>query len=154
MDLKRLIANNSDNMDSIVSIAKEKYTVLGRNLSLAILAEYPRYNDLKSDQFDKIGVVPIFRKLVQAKICSNINIALLSEKLKIIPANLIPFVRERMQGHECRFDYVGVGGFFAVKTGENSENTLVDIISEAMVTKRVNIVVGEIALLGEGWNPA
>ena len=147
-DLKKLMASSIGKMDSIVDIARSEYANLKDNLSMVVLADYIRGEALEMDAYNKIGVIPIFKKLVKAKISPNI--AVLSGKLKIVPKALIPYVQERVAA--CNFDETGIEGFVTIKTSGKYENELVGVITNAVVDKKINIIIGTVALLGEGWD--
>ncbi|MCL2527591.1 MAG: DEAD/DEAH box helicase family protein [Defluviitaleaceae bacterium] len=146
--LKKLMACSVGKMESIVEIANREYACLKDNLSMVILADYIRKEAIGQENYNKIGVVPIFQKLAKAGLCSNI--AILTGSLKIVPAALIPFIEERLP--ESRFKDTHMAGYVEISISDKHKNQLVSTITEAITQKKINIVVGTVALLGEGWD--
>ena len=146
--LKKLLAGSVSKMDSIVEIARRESACLKEDLSMAILVDYIRREALEQEQYNKIGVVPIFKRLAQANI--QASVAILTGSLKVIPLSLVPFVEERLP--ECVFEDIGLEGYVSIGIREAYKSRLVSTITAAVVEKKLNIVVGTVALLGEGWD--
>jgi hypothetical protein len=157
--MKRIMASSFGKMGSIAEIVWNEHAALGEDLSMVILADYVRSEALKDDNFSKIGVVPIFQRivkdmginpndddLVQQKIGT---IAVLTGKLKIIPKPLISLIETQVP---CQFIDIPVTGYVEIKTTSPHESELVSIITRLMNEKIVNIIIGTAALLGEGWD--
>ena len=147
-ELKKLMACSVGKMESIIDIARREYNCLRDDLSMVILADYIRIDALKQDNYNKIGVVPIFNNIIKARICPNI--AILTGSLKVIPDSVVPFVKEKLP--ECDFQNIGIAGYVSIVIREKYKNRLVGTITEAIIKKKINIVVGTVALLGEGWD--
>ncbi|MCL2378737.1 MAG: DEAD/DEAH box helicase family protein [Defluviitaleaceae bacterium] len=146
--LKKLMAGSIGKMDSIIEIVRREYACLKGDLSMAILVDYIRREALEHDDNTKIGVVPIFKKIIQANLCPSA--AILTGSLKVIPQALIPFVKERLP--ECEFNDIGLAGYVSINIRDAYKNRLVGIITDAVTEKKLNIVIGTVALLGEGWD--
>jgi len=146
--LKTLMASSACKMESILEIAEREYASLQSDLSMVVLTDYIRKEALGQAQYNKIGVVPIFQKLIQMEACPNI--AILTGSLKIIPISLTPFLKEKVPG--CEFLEIPVGGYVSIKISEKYKNQLVHAITQAVIEKKVNILIGTVALLGEGWD--
>ncbi|MCL2420922.1 MAG: DEAD/DEAH box helicase family protein [Defluviitaleaceae bacterium] len=146
--LKKLMASSIGKMDSIVDIATREYAYLQEDLSMIILTDYIRREALGQETYNKIGVVPIFQKLIQTEACPPA--AILTGSLKVIPVALIPFVQEKLP--ECEFNDTHLEGYVSIKISDRYKNQLVGIITQAVIEKKINIVVGTVALLGEGWD--
>ncbi|MCL2078999.1 MAG: DEAD/DEAH box helicase family protein [Oscillospiraceae bacterium] len=147
-EIKKLLAGSVAKMDSISEIARREYACLGGNLSMAILVDYIRAEAMSLDDYNKIGVVPIFKRLINANL--GAKIAILTGSLKVIPHCLIPFVKARVA--ECTFQDSGLDGYVKINIRDAYKNRLVATITEAVVEKELNIVIGTVALLGEGWD--
>jgi superfamily II DNA or RNA helicase len=147
-ELSKLLAGSAGKMESIVEIARREYDCLQDDLSMVVLADYIRIEALEQDAYNKIGVVPIFKRLLQAEICPNV--AILTGRLKVIPISLIPFVKESLP--ECEFEEIAISGYVSIKIRDRYKNQLVSTITDAVIQKKLNIVVGTVALLGEGWD--
>ncbi|MCL2379539.1 MAG: DEAD/DEAH box helicase family protein [Coriobacteriia bacterium] len=146
--LKRLMASSVGKMESIVEIARREYDCLQDDLSMVILTDYIRRDALEHKDYNKIGVVPIFKRLIQSRDCPNI--AILTGGLKIIPTSLIPFVTDALP--ECEFRDTPFEGYVSIHASDRHRSQLVGIITQAMIEKRISIIVGTAALLGQGWD--
>jgi len=147
-ELKKLMASSVSKMESITEIAHREYNCLSDDLSMVILTDYIRREALEQEGVNKVGVVPIFQKLVKAKVCPNI--AILTGSLKIVPESLISYVKERLP--ECELQKTRWDGYVSIKISDRYKNQLVGIITDAVIEKKINIVIGTVALLGEGWD--
>lgn len=158
-EIKRIMAGSIGKMGSIAEIVLNEHATLGTDLSMVILTDYVRSEALKDDTVNKIGVVPIFKRIVKDigitpdddnVIADKIaNIAVLSGKLKIIPKTFIPLIEGKVS---CEFNDITIAGYVEIKTSSKYENELVSIITNLMNEKRINIIIGTVALLGEGWD--
>ena len=147
-ELKKLMASSVGKMASIVEIARREYACLQADLSMVVLTDYIRMEALGQEKYNKIGVIPIFKKIIAAKISPNV--AILTGGLKVIPVSLMAFVQEKLP--ECDFYEIDISGYVSIKIREKYKNQLVGIITEAVNEKKINIVIGTVALLGEGWD--
>jgi superfamily II DNA or RNA helicase len=147
-ELRKLLASSVGKMESIAEIARREYACLQEDLSMVILTDYIRREALEQDNYNKIGVVPIFQKIVSANICDTV--AILTGSLKVVPTSLISFVRERLP--ECEFQDTHLDGYVSIKISDKYKNLLVGTITQAVTEKKINIVIGTVALLGEGWD--
>jgi len=147
-ELKKLMASSLAKMDSMVEITRREYACLQDELSMVILTDYIRLEALSLDSVKKIGVVPIFKALVKANICPNI--AILTGSLKVIPKTLIPYVQESLP--TCEFHDLEIEGYVSIKIRDKYKNQLVGIITEAVNEKKINVIIGTVALLGQGWD--
>lgn len=155
--VKRLIAGSVAKIGSIKQIVKSEHESLGDELRLVILADYVRqeYIDYDIKDINKLGVIPIFRHLLEQNLCNNI--AVLTGKFKIIPKTLIPWLEEKLtnfgiQSKEIFKEFKIDQRYVIVKANKKTEDFIVKLVTESMEEKRVNIIVGTVALLGEGWD--
>lgn len=155
--IRKLMASSVAKMDSIEQIVEKEYGSLKENLSMVILADYVRQDfiDYNMEGINKLGVVPIFRRLLSKNICSNI--AVLTGKLKIVPRSLIPYIQEQLKIMEVDDNGIFSGlnidnDYVVIKGSKKIENAIVKIVTESINLKKINIVIGTVALLGEGWD--
>lgn len=155
--IKKLMASSISKMDSIEQIAEKEYGTLQENLSMVILADFVRYDfiDCNIENINKLGVVPIFRRLHAKKICSNI--AVLTGKLKIVPKSVVPYIKEQLKLFNIKdnniFSELSIDNNYVVIEGSKKlESAIVKIVTECINLKKINIVIGTVALLGEGWD--
>lgn len=155
--IRKLMASSISKLDSIEQIVEKEYGSLQKNLSIVILADYVRYDYIDSniEDINKLGVVPIFRRLHAKNICSNI--AVLTGKLKIVPKSIVPYIKEQLEllniNSEDIFSSLNIDNNYVVIQGSKKiENAIVKIVTECINLKKINIVIGTVALLGEGWD--
>ena len=155
--IKKLMASSIGKLESIEQIVEKEYGSLKENLSMAILADYVRYEYIDCDiqDINKIGVVPIFRR-IHAKNISN-NIAVLTGKLKIVPKSVVPYIKEQLKliniDDDNIFSDLSIDNNYVVIEGSKKiENAIVKIVTECVNLKKINILIGTVALLGEGWD--
>lgn len=74
--IRKLMASSLGKMNSIELIVKKEYESLKQDLSMVILADYVRHDfiDCSIENINKLGVVPIFRYLLDKNICDNIAV--------------------------------------------------------------------------------
>ncbi|MCL1791182.1 MAG: DEAD/DEAH box helicase family protein [Peptococcaceae bacterium] len=170
-EIKRIMAGSIGKMNSIADIVLNEHGALGQDLSMVILTDYVRGDALKTGQpkTSDIGAIPIFLRLLHdigvtphadSTVTGKIpNIAVLSGKLKIVPKTLIPHIQDRIAtlsqdraSIPCSFHDVGIEGYVAMKTNSKYENAMVGLVTDLMNEKRIQIIIGTVALLGEGWD--
>lgn len=156
-DIKKLMASSIGKLESIEQIAEKEYGSLKENLSMVILADYVRYDylDCNIKDINKIGVVPIFRRIHAKNISSNI--AVLTGKLKIVPKSVVPYIKEQLKliniNDDNIFSDLTIDNNYVVIEGSKKiENAVVKIVTECVNLKKINILIGTVALLGEGWD--
>lgn len=155
--IRKLMASSISKLDSIEQIAKKEYESLKENLSMVVLADYVRYDylDCNIENINKIGVVPIFRRLHEKNICNKL--AVLTGKLKIVPKSVVPYIKEQLNllniNDDNIFTDLSIDNNYVVINGSKKiENAIVKIVTECINLKKINIVIGTVALLGEGWD--
>lgn len=155
--VRKLMASSISKLDSIEQIAEKEYGSLKEDLSMVILADYVRYDylDCNMENINKLGVVPIFRRLHSKNICNDL--AVLTGKLKIVPKSVVPYIKEQLHllniNDDSIFTDLSIDNNYVVIDGSKKiENAIVKIVTECINLKKINIVIGTVALLGEGWD--
>lgn len=155
--IKKLMASSIGKLESIEQIAEKEYGSLKENLSMVILADYIRYDylDCNIQDINKIGVVPIFRRIHAKNISSNI--AVLTGKLKIVPKSVVPYIKEQLKlininDNNIFSDLTIDNNYVVIEGSKKIENAIVKIVTECVNLKKINILIGTVALLGEGWD--
>lgn len=155
--IKKLMASSIGKLESIEQIAEKEYGSLKENLSMVILADYVRYDylDCNIKDINKIGVVPIFRRIHAKNISSNI--AVLTGKLKIVPKSVVPYIKEQLKlininDNNIFSDLTIDNNYVVIEGSKKIENAIVKIVTECVNLKKINILIGTVALLGEGWD--
>lgn len=155
--VRKLMASSISKLESIEQIVEKEYGALKEDLSMVVLADYVRYDylDCNIENINKLGVVPIFRRLLEKNICSNL--AVLTGKLKIVPKSVVPYIKEQLNllniNDDNIFTDLSIDNNYVVIDGSKKiENAIVNIVTECINLKKINIVIGTVALLGEGWD--
>ena len=155
--VRKLMASSISKLDSIEQITEKEYGSLKENLSMVILADYVRYDylDCNIESINKLGVVPIFRRLHAKNICSNL--AVLTGNLKIVPKSVVLYIKEQLNLLNLNDDNIFTdlsidNNYVVIKGSKKIENAIVKIVTECINLKKINIVIGTVALLGEGWD--
>lgn len=155
--ITKIMASSAGKLDSIEQIAEREYNTLRENLSMVILADYVRSDFLECDinDINKIGVVPIFRRIHSKNITENI--AIITGKLKVVHKSVLPYIKEKLKlmnlEDENIYSNLSIDNNYVVINGSKKiENAIVGIITECINLKKINIAIGTVALLGEGWD--
>ena len=107
------------------------------------------------ENINKLGVIPIFRRLHAKNICSNL--AVLTGSLKIVHKSVVPYIREQLNLLNINDDNIFTdlsidNNYVVIKGSKKIENAIVKIVTECINLKKINIVIATVALLGEGWD--
>lgn len=158
--LSKQILANSGKLNSICEIAELEYTNQKDNLSLAICTDFIKdeYYEVENEEdIDELGVLPIFRKLRTQ--CPYINTAVLTGSLIYIPTFLTDKIQEialneyNIKNDEIKIKELGIDfDYSSVEFAENKKKYAVNIITKLFSTKNIQVLIGTIALIGEGWD--
>ena len=159
-DLSKQILANSGKLDSICEIVEHEYEQLGRKLDMSICTDYIKneyYAVHDEEEIDEIGVMPIFRKL-RCK-CPYVDLAVLTGSMIYIPTRLDEKLREiaadeyGIKPDEIKIKELGIDfDYSSVEIAENKRKYTVNILTKLFRTGDVQVLIGTIALIGEGWD--
>jgi len=159
-ELSEQILANSGKLDSICEIVEHEYGQLGRKLDMAICTDYIKneyYAVHDEEEIDEIGVMPIFRKLRYK--CPHVDLAVLTGSMIYIPARLDEKLREiaadeyGIKPDEIKIKELGIDfDYSSVEIAENKRKYTVNILTKLFRTGDVQVLIGTIALIGEGWD--
>lgn len=159
-DLSKQILANSGKLDSICEIVEHEYEQLGRKLDMAICTDYIKneyYAVHDEEEIDEIGVMPIFRKLRYK--CPHVDLAVLTGSMIYIPTRLDEKLREiaaeeyGITADEIKIKELGIDfDYSSVEIAENKRKYTVNILTKLFRTGDVQVLIGTIALIGEGWD--
>lgn len=143
-------------LDSIASIVQHESESLGKNLRMVILTDFIK-KDLKkligtNEPLTAMGTVPIF-EAIRRSAPQRQDLALLSGTLVLVPAAKADKIIElaRRFGADCKAKAMGDCGYVELVISGSNKNK-VCVLTEALNTGLVTILVGTKALLGEGWD--
>lgn len=159
-ELSKQILANSGKLDSICEIVEHEYEQLGRKLDMAICTDYIKneyYAVHDEEEIDEIGVMPIFRKLRYK--CPHVDLAVLTGSMIYIPTRLDEKLREiaadeyGITADEIKIKELGIDfDYSSVEIAENKRKYTVNILTKLFRTGDVQVLIGTIALIGEGWD--
>lgn len=154
--LQDYFINSKGKLNSIAKIYEIEKNDLKDNLRMVILTDYIRkeYISNSEENVDKIGVFPIFNKLINSY--NNVKAAVLTGKIFVIPKE----AKENLYGlfTAQEIDYKKVSyepineDYLIVNVPDILRNKVMNMISKLFANGIINVIVGTKALLGEGWD--
>ncbi len=156
--LEKYFLNSIGKLDSISKILKIEYESLKENLRMVVLTDFIRkeYLTPENGKFDKMGVIPIFKKLYTDY--PQINMAVLTGSLFIIPKSLQEDLitlcnNENISNDKISFKELEINSNYSeVKISNTIRNQVMNLICNLFSTGKINIIIGTKSLLGEGWD--
>ena len=154
--IEKELSQNVGKLQSINDIVEHEYNCLGNNLKLSIVTDYimDEYSDFENNNFNHLGVMPIFKNLTEKN--PSINVIVLTGSTVIIPTNLVEkfmnicheynIKKEKITILEMGLDFK----YSRVQLKNNSK--IVQIITQLFEQSDVSVLVGTVSLIGEGWD--
>ena len=154
--IEKELNQNVGKLQSINDIVEHEYNCLGSKLKLSIVADYimDDYSEYKENSYNQIGVIPIFKNLTEKY--PSLKVIVLTGSTVIIPTNLVEnfmnicneynIKKERITIFEMGLDFK----YAKVQLKNNSK--IVQIITKLFKESDVSVLVGTVALIGEGWD--
>lgn len=157
--INNYLSSSVNKIRSIEEIVKFEYAQLKDALRLVVLTDYIRKEYLNvgitQDKIMKIGVVPIFKKLVSNVDFSG-HIGVLTGSLIILPKHLYPIIQERMckvKKEDCQFSVVPEHeDYIQLLLHPGIRHFSVQVVTELFQEGKLQILIGTKSLLGEGWD--
>lgn len=152
--IRRLVANSTGKLDSIVRIVNQESAQLQRRLRMVILTDYIRIDDTACQS---VGVVPIWRTLKE-QAGTRVSIGVLCGTLILLPQNVLDRLYRLLSDNKIAEDAVSIGRFdddrnyVRVTPRESVRNHIVALITEMFCSGDLTVLIGTQALLGEGWD--
>jgi superfamily II DNA or RNA helicase len=154
--MNRAIISSVGKLESIAQIVISESLALGPKLRMLILTDFIKRDLINligtNEPIENIGTVPIFETLRRQQI-RDLNIAILSGSLVIVPQTIIPQLQELSDSLsiECTFWPIENSGFSEVVfTGSNKHK--VTMLTKAFQKGLIQVMIGTKSLLGEGWD--
>ena len=156
--LKKIFLNSQAKLNSINEITKLEYGNLQDKLRMVILTDYIRkeYLDDINIEIDKIGVLPIFIRLLKEN--KNYKIAILTGAFFIIPKilqdKLLELCKEKnIDINKISFKDIAISSDYCLLDISNSiKNKVMSQVQNLFSNGDINIIIGTKSLLGEGWD--
>ena len=156
--LQKYFLNSIGKLNSISDILRLEYKSLKENLRMVVLTDFIRKEYMKENEIetDKLGVLPIFKKLYTD--FPNINMAILTGTLFVIPASLEENLKQlatmqKLDSEKINFEKLAVNANYSeVKIPNSIRNKVMGLICKLFSDGNINVIVGTKSLLGEGWD--
>ena len=156
--LQKNILNSIGKINSISQILKIEKDSLKEKLRMVVLTDFIRKEFLNDSEMEinKIGVIPIFKKLAQDY--PNVNMAILTGTIFVIPKilekNLYGLCYENgVDVNKLEFEPLSINqNYSIVKIPNSMRNKVMSLISKMFSNGQINVIVGTKSLLGEGWD--
>ena len=154
--INRLLLSSTGKFCSINEIVRSEVGNLREDLRMLILTDYVKKNLVNvigsDDTITAMGTVPIFES-VRRSCGDQVRLALLSGQLVIIPAGILPEIKEIADKIKVAFSTKELPNTeYLVITFSGSNKNKVAIITEAFGQGLIQVLVGTKSLLGEGWD--
>lgn len=155
-----LLTRNYEKLNSICEIIDIEKQSLKDKLKLVIATDYIKeeyYNVQNEEEIKELGVMPIFRKLISKSLEANITV--LTGSIIIIPTEtkeLLLEIAETEYGikkEEITITELGINFDYSKVEFENKHDRFrVNIITKLFEKSSISVLIGTIALIGEGWD--
>jgi len=155
-----MLIKNAGKLNSINEIIKIEKESLKEKLKLVVITDFIKeeYYDVESiEQINEIGVMPIFRKLIHNN--NDEDIAVLTGSLVIIPTKLKEQLYEiakkefNIEKDNIKVTELGIDfNYSEVIVEAKYSRYLVNLITKLFEQSSISVLVGTIALIGEGWD--
>ena len=158
--ISNLLTRNYEKLNSICEIIDIEKKSLKEKLKLVIVTDYIKdeYYDIPNeDDIKELGVMPIFRKVTSKN--PNVNVAVLTGTLTIIPTELKEKLLElaekeyNIKKDEIKIVELGINfDYSKVEFESKYDRFKVSIITKLFEQSNISVLIGTIALIGEGWD--
>lgn len=158
--ISNLLTRNYEKLNSICKIIDIEKKSLKEKLKLVIVTDYIKdeyYNIQNEDDIKELGVMPIFRKVTAKN--QDVNVAVLTGTLIIIPTELQEKLFEiaekefNIKREEIKVIELGINfDYSKVEFESKHERFKVNIITKLFEQSNISVLIGTIALIGEGWD--
>lgn len=155
-----ILIKNAGKLDSISKIIEIEKKALKEKLKLVIITDYLKeeyYNVEDEEEINEIGIMPIFRKILANN--PNTNMIVLTGTVVIIPTDLKEKLYEisekeyNIKKENISITELGIDFNYSRVNLENKYNRyLVNLITKLFQQTDVPILIGTVALIGEGWD--
>ena len=158
--ISNLLIKNYEKLNSICKIINIEKESLKEKLKLVVVTDYVKdeYYDIENEEnIKELGVMPIFRKVILNN--SNVNVAVLTGNLIIIPTELkdklweVAETEYNIKKEEIKVTELGINfDYSKVEFESKYDRFRVNIITKLFEQSNISVLIGTIALIGEGWD--
>ena len=155
-EVESLISQNIGKMASIKTIVDTEYKNMGERLKLVCVTDFIK-DDVEVEEgseFSQLGVVPIFKRLRKQK--PELKMAVLTGTLVVIPTDTITMFKYLCEKRHIKEDSYSISDYgldfeYSRITFKNISH-MVSVITELFEASPISMLIGTIALIGEGWD--
>ncbi len=156
--IQKYFVNSLGKLNSIVEIVNIERNTLKENMRMVILTDYIRKEYLTNEniEIDKIGVLPIFKKIQEQY--TDLSMAILTGSLFVIPKNEFDNLLEECTLKNLNTEkikaktFVLNDNYVELVMPEAIRNDVMSCISKLFEIGKINLIIGTKSLLGEGWD--
>jgi superfamily II DNA or RNA helicase len=153
---------STSKLNSITTIVKHEWQALKENLRMVILTDYIHKEAMPTSELDvenqeKIGVVPIFKRL-RKRFPIEVNLGILSGSMVVIPKFALPQLEKIIQDKNLKTERLSLKplphdtDYLQVETSSELRSKIVEVITKLFTQGGITVLVGTKSLLGEGWH--
>lgn len=165
-EIEKLTRNSISKMESIKTIVRHEAKSLGDKLQMVILVDNIGKEELSrietEEAFTKINCVSVFETLRRMEHLNNLDaymnsyidyvrelagmrMGLLCGTFAILPTAAGEYLQK--EGKQ-----LGNTGYFSIDIGDSERREIVALVTKLLEERVINILVGTVSLLGEGWD--
>ena len=151
------ISQNIKKLESINDIINFEYKCLENKLKMVVVTDFIKEDTLDEDinSDNQIGAIPIF-KSIRNNTNKNIKLIVLTGTTVIIPTESLNSFKEicyqnKLKEEDISSKEIGID-FEYCKVKIKKDSLMVKIITELFEKENISILVGTVALIGEGWD--
>ena len=155
-EIEKELSQNIGKLNSINTIIKHEYQCLKDKLKLVVVTDFIKdnYSDFDDSEINQLGVMPIFRNITQN--LKSLKICVLTGSTIIIPTDTVQIFMDICKNNNIKDENIVVneiGNDFKYSRIQLRNNSLiVKIITELFKKSDISVLIGTVALIGEGWD--
>ncbi len=150
------LSQNIGKLNSINTIIKHEYDCLKDKLKLVVVTDFIKddYSDFDDSEINQLGVMPIFKNITQD--FKSLKVCVLTGSTVIIPTDTAQMFIDICKNNNIKDENIVVNEIGAdfkysrIQLGKNS--LIVKTITELFKKTDISVLIGTIALIGEGWD--
>lgn len=154
--IEKELSQNIGKLNSINTIIEHEYNNLKEKLKLVVVTDFIKddYSDFDDSEINQLGVMPIFRNITQN--LKSLKICVLTGSTIIIPTDTVQIFMDICKNNNIKDENIVVneiGNDFKYSRIQLRNNSLiVKIITELFKKSDISVLIGTVALIGEGWD--
>ena len=155
-EIEKELSQNIGKLNSINTIIEHEYNNLKEKLKLVVVTDFIKddYSDFDDSEINQLGVMPIFRNITQN--LKSLKICVLTGSTIIIPTDTVQIFMDICKNNNIKDENIVVneiGNDFKYSRIQLRNNSLiVKIITELFKKSDISVLIGTVALIGEGWD--